>query len=57
MLRTVAAHCATLQAHLNKYPTQTIIDNQTMADTGSRGTVRAAFSCVERERRRRLESA
>lgn len=34
MLRTVAAHCATLQAHLNKYPTQTIIDNQTMADTG-----------------------
>jgi RecA/RadA recombinase len=57
MLRTVAAHCATLQAHLNKYQTQAIIDNQTMADTGSRGTVRAAFSCVERERRRRLESA
>jgi hypothetical protein len=57
MRRTVAAHCATLQAHLNKYSTQTIIDNQTMADMVARGTVRAAFSCVERERRRRLESA
>lgn len=57
MLRTVAAHYATLQVHLKRHSSQTIIDSLTMADAESCGAVRAAFPRVEREPRRRIENA
>jgi hypothetical protein len=57
MLRTLDALRASVQGHLEKHPTQTIIHSRTVAFTESRGAVRAVSSDVKREPRRRLESA
>jgi hypothetical protein len=52
MPRTLDPLRASVQGHLEKHPTQTIIHSQTVASTGSCEAVRAVFSGVKREPRR-----
>jgi hypothetical protein len=57
MLRTLDALRASVQGHLEKHPTQTIIHSQTVASTESREAGRAVSSGVKREPHSRIESA
>lgn len=54
---SVDALWATVQSHLERHPSQAVIDSQTGAYAEFRETVRAAFARVEREQRSRIERA
>jgi hypothetical protein len=54
---TVERLWATIQSNLERHQSQTVIDSQTGAYGEFRETVRAAFARVEREQRRRIETA
>ena len=54
---TVERLWATIQSNLEKHQSQVVIDSQTGAYGEFRETVRAAFARVEREQRRRIETA
>ena len=54
---TVDRLWALVQGNLDKHQSQAVIDSQTGAYGEFRETVRAAFARVEREQRRRIETA
>lgn len=54
---TVERLWSTVQTQLERHQSQAVIDSQTGAYAEFRETVRAAFARVEREQRRRIETA